>query len=84
MQINYLAFTEKNLLLKRISLYWFTRGNVLSVDIQFVGLSFTEVGDKAFFSGLLQLLHLSVPRVEQQFWDVIVDMEFRVLQMFRA
>ena len=84
MQINYLAFTEKNLLLKRISLYWFTRGNVLSVDIQFVGLSFTEVGGKAFFSGLLQLLHLSVPRVVQQFWDVIVDMEFRVLQMFRA
>ena len=37
-----MAFAEKNLLLKRISLYWFTRGNVLSVNIQFVWLSFTE------------------------------------------
>ena len=71
LQIDYFAFAEKNLLLKRISRYWFNRGNVLSVDIQFVVLSFTEVGGKAFFPGLLQLLHLSFPRVVQQFWDVL-------------
>ena len=82
LQRYYLAFVEKNLSLKRISLYWFTRGNVLSIGKQFVGLSFTKVGGKAFFPGFLQLLHLSFPRVVQQIWDVIVDVEFCVLQMF--
>ena len=82
LQRDYLAFVEKNFSLKRISLYWFTRGNVLSIDKQFVGLSFTKVGGKAFFPGFLQLLHLSFPRVVQQIWDVIVDVEFCVLQMF--
>ena len=48
LQRDYLAFIEKNLLLKRISLYWFTRGNVLSIDKQFVGLSFTKVVVKPF------------------------------------
>ena len=41
-----------------------------------------KVSGKAFSPGFLQLLHLSFPRVVQQFRDVIVDMEFRVLQMF--
>ena len=84
LQRDYLAFVEKNLSLKRISLYWFTRGNVLSIDKQFVGLSFAKVGGNAFFPGFLQLLHLSFPRVVQQIWDVIVDVEFCVLQMFRG
>ena len=81
LQRDYLAFADKNVL-NRISLYWFTRGNVLSIDKQFVGLSFTKVGGNAFFPGFVQLLHLSFPRVVQQIRDIIVDVKFRVLQMF--
>ena len=40
-----------------------------------------KVIGKAFSAGFLQHLYLSFPRVVQQFRDVIVDMEFRVLQM---
>ena len=49
-----MAFAKKNLVIERISLYWFTRDNVLSIDKQFVGLGFTKVGGKAFFLEFLQ------------------------------